>query len=67
MGDKEKKEKEYVTILGKQVPLTDAGLPNRVYLSKAAREVIKSYADKKKKDKEEMEVKELTDLLNKLG
>lgn len=37
-------EKKTVTIGGKVVPLTKDGLPNRVYLSKEARAVIKEYA-----------------------
>ena len=56
-----------VKIGGKQVPLTKKNLPNLVYLSKDERKVVKEYADKKKKEKKEVLVKELTDLLNKLG
>jgi len=52
---------------GKEVPLTKNGLPNLVYLSKEGREVVKGYIDKKKKEKKEILVKELSDLLNKLG
>ena len=59
-------EKKTVTIGGKKIPLTKNGLPNRVYLSKEARAVIKEYAEKKKLEKKEVLVKELTDLLNKL-
>jgi hypothetical protein len=59
-------EKKTVTIGGKEIPLTKNGLPNRVYLSKEARAVIKEYAEKKKLEKKEVLVKELTDLLNKL-
>ena len=55
-----------ITIGGKQVPLTKSGLPNRVYLSKEAREVFATYADKQKKEKKEIELKELTDQLAKL-
>lgn len=56
-----------IKIGGKEVPLTKSGLPNRVYLSKEAREVVKSYAEQQKKEKKEILVKELTDILNKLG
>lgn len=56
-----------VKIGGKEVPLTKSGLPNRVYLSKVEREIVKEYADKKKKEKKEILVKEITDMLNKLG
>ena len=56
-----------ITIGGKQVPLTKSGLPNRVYLSKEARAVVKEYSENKKKEKKEVLVKELTDILNKLG
>ncbi len=55
-----------IKIGGKDVPLTKSGLPNRVYLSKEAREVVKDYAEKKKKEKKAILVKELTDMLNKL-
>jgi hypothetical protein len=56
-----------IKIGGKEVPLTKSGLPNRVYLSKEAREVVKTYAEQKKKEKKEILVKELTDILNKIG
>ncbi|MEY4834384.1 MAG: hypothetical protein RI980_499 [Bacteroidota bacterium] len=56
-----------IKIGGKEVPLTKSGLPNRVYLSKEARAVVKEYAENKKKEKKEVLVKELTDILNKLG
>jgi hypothetical protein len=56
-----------ITIEGKEVPLTKNGLPNRVYLSKEAKEVVAAYADKQKKDKKEIMIKELTDQLAKLG
>lgn len=52
-----------VTIGGKEVPLTKSGLPNRVHLSKEAREVVAAYAEKQKKDKKEVMLKELTDQL----
>jgi hypothetical protein len=52
---------------GKEIPLTKNGLPNRVYLSKEMRTVVKEYADKKKAEKKEVLIKELTDMLNKLG
>jgi hypothetical protein len=56
-----------IKIGDKEVPLTKNGLPNRVYLSKEARAVVKAYAENKKKEKKEILVKELTDMLNKLG
>ena len=56
-----------IKIGGKEVPLTKSGLPNRVYLSKEARAVVKEYSENKKKEKKEVLVKELTDILNKLG
>lgn len=55
-----------MTIGGKEVPLTKSGLPNRVYLSKEARAVVASYADKQKKDKKEIMIKDLTEQLAKL-
>ena len=59
-------ELKTITVEGKQVPLTKNGLPNRVYLSKEAREVVATYADKQKKDKKEIMLKELTEQLAKL-
>jgi hypothetical protein len=56
-----------IKIGGKDVPLTKSGLPNQVYLSKDMKVAVKAYADKKKADKKAMELKELTDLLNKLN
>jgi hypothetical protein len=55
-----------IKIDGKDVPLTKSGLPNRVYLSKEARVVVKEYAEKKKKEKKEILLKEITDMLGKL-
>ena len=55
-----------IKIGGKEVPLTKSWLPNTVYLSKEAREVVKDYAEQKQKEKKEILVKELTDMLNKL-
>lgn len=56
-----------VKIGGKNVPLTKKNLPSLVYLSKEERKVVKDYAEKKKKEKKEVLVKELSDLLSKLG
>lgn len=56
-----------IKIGGKDVPLTKSGLPNQVYLPKDLKVAVKAYVDKKKSDKKEMELKELTDLLNKLS
>lgn len=56
-----------VTIGGKEIPLTKNGLPNRVYLSKEAREVVAKYAENKKKEKKEILTNEITELLKKLG
>lgn len=51
---------------GKDIPLTNAGLPNLVYLSKDEREVVRAYGAKQKKEKKAIAIKELTDLLGKL-
>jgi hypothetical protein len=59
-------KKETVSIGGKQVPLTKNGLPNKVYLSKDEREVLESFEKEIKKQKKEVKIKELTDVLNKL-
>ena len=56
-----------VKIGGKDVPLTKSGLPNRVYLSKEAREVVAKYADDKKKQKKEILTNEIAEILKKLG
>lgn len=56
-----------VKIGGKDVPLTKNGLPNRVYLSKVAREVVAKYAEDKKKQKKEILTNEITEILKKLG
>ncbi|AOW08434.1 hypothetical protein [Flavobacterium gilvum] len=55
------------TIGGKVVPLTKSGLPNSVYLSKEAREVVKTFNEKVKKQKVAATEKELDALLNGLG
>ena len=56
-----------VTIMGKEVPLTKNGLPNRVYLSKEARVVVAKYAEEKKQKKQEVLTNEITEILKKLG
>jgi hypothetical protein len=56
-----------IKIGGREVPLTKNGVPNLVHLSKEEREVVKKHLDKKKKEKKEIQIKELTDILNKLG
>lgn len=55
-----------IKIGGKDVPLTKNGLPNKVYLSKEAREVVKKYEEDKKKEKKKILVDELTTILQKL-
>ena len=59
-------EKKFMIIGGKEVPLTKSGLPNRVHLSKEAREFVTAYAEKQKKDKKEIMIKELAEQLAKL-
>jgi alpha-N-acetylglucosamine transferase len=63
---KEKKEKKTIVLAGRTIPLTDSGLPNKVYLSKAEREVVKSYEEKMRQEKKEIFIKELTDILKDL-
>lgn len=65
--EKNKLTKDFVTIGGKSIPVTKSGLPNLIYLGKMERGVIKEYKDEKKKKNQEIVVKEITDLLNKLG
>lgn len=67
MEDKKKYQYGSVVILGKKIPLTKNGLPNRVYLSKEAREIVSKYADDKKKQKKEILTNEITEILKKLG
>ena len=55
-----------IKIGGKDVPLTKNGLPNQVFLSKEAREVVAKYAKQQKEAKKEIMIKELTEQLNKL-
>lgn len=55
-----------VKIDGKEVPLTKSGLPNKVYLSKDAKAIVKAFEDKMKGKKKENVEKELNDLLNSL-
>jgi hypothetical protein len=52
---------------GITVPLTKEGLPNLVFLPKELREVVKQYATQKKKTKQQVLMKELEELLKKLG
>lgn len=51
---------------GKEIPLRKDGLPNLVHLPKAAREVVKKYAATQKKNKEEVELKGLLEMLSKM-
>lgn len=51
---------------GKKVPLTKDGLPNLVNLPKSAREVVKKYKAQKTKAQEEILMKELQSLLEKI-
>jgi len=55
-----------ITIGGRKVKLTKSGLPNKVYLTKEEKEVVEAYETKLKKEKKEMRIKELTDVLNTL-
>lgn len=55
-----------VKIGGKEVPLTKSGLPNKVYLSKDAKAIVKTFEDKLKNTKKENVEKEINDLLNSL-
>lgn len=52
---------------GKEVPLTKAGLPSLIHLTKSEREVVKEYATAKKRAKQEILTKELQDILSRLG
>lgn len=52
-----------IKIGGKDVPLTKNGLPNRVYLSKEARDVVKKYEVEMKEKKKKIVIKELEDAL----
>jgi hypothetical protein len=54
-------------ISGREIPLTKSGLPNRVYLSKVARVVVKDFEDKLKGQNTEATQKDYNDFLNELG
>ena len=56
-----------IKIGGREIPLTKNGTPNLIYLTKEEREIVKKHTDKKKKEKKEIQIKELTELLNNLG
>lgn len=56
-----------IKIGGREIPTTKKGVPNLVYLSKEEREIVKKHIEKKKKEKREIQIKELTEILNKLG
>lgn len=50
----------------KEIPLTKDKFPNLVHLPKEARQPVKDYIDKMKKDKKEVLLRELTDMLNQI-
>jgi hypothetical protein len=52
---------------GREIPLTKSGLPNRVYLSKVARVVVKDFEDKLKGQTTNTTQKDYNDFLNDLG
>ena len=55
-----------ITFNGKEIPLTKKGLPSLVHLSKAEKAVVKQYALVKENTKQEILLKDLSELLNKL-
>jgi hypothetical protein len=55
-----------ITIAGKQIPLKNDGSPNLKYLSKEQRDATKTYVDKVKRQRKDVELKELTEILKKL-
>ena len=52
-----------VKINGKEVPLTNKGLPNKVYLPKHLREVVNAHEKKLKGEITEKQIKELMEVL----
>jgi hypothetical protein len=60
-------KKKSVIIGGKEVPLNKNGLPNRVYLTKDGRILVKAFDEKLKEKKIAATEKELTDLFKTLG
>ena len=52
-----------VKINGKEVPLTNKGLPNKVYLPKHLREVVNEYEKRTKGEATEKQKKDLMDIL----
>lgn len=59
-------KKETITFNGKEIPLTKKGLPSLVHLSKAEKAVVKQYALVKENTKQEILLKDLSEMLNKL-
>jgi hypothetical protein len=59
-------KKKTIRIGEKDVELTKKGLPNLRQLSGVARQVVKEYAEKQKKEKKEILVREITEILSKL-
>lgn len=59
-------KKETMAYNGKEIPLTKKGLPSLVHLPKAQREVVKQYAAANEKAKQDVLLKDLLDMLNKL-
>jgi hypothetical protein len=59
-------KKETITFNGREIPLTKKGLPSLVHLSNSEKAVVKQYALAKENAKQEILMKDLTELLNKL-
>lgn len=64
----EKKHIHGTTIIGgKTIPLTKNGLPNGVYLTKEAKEIVKNLNKEAKEQKKSLTEEQLKDLYSKLG
>jgi hypothetical protein len=59
-------KKETITFNGREIPLTKKGLPSLVHLSNPEKAVVKQYALVKENAKQEILLKDLSELLNKL-
>ncbi len=49
-----------------EIPLTKSGLPNKLYLTKAQKLIVKEFEDKIKLDKDKVDEKNIKDLLSSL-
>jgi hypothetical protein len=61
-----KTETKTVKLLGREIPLTKSGKINRTHLTKDEKKVYDEVAERAKKEKKEIIMKEIEDLFGKL-